>query len=359
MSIRQAIRLSVLELAGNLLPGSQCTLHPLCPCGYTRVVHPAGSAASDSGRSAAVPAPHVPRRRRRRHSTIEPSDGEDEDEGMGDLFGGDDDSSSEHGSESSEGVSLGDLFDEDYAQTATAPATATAISPAVKVKSAPACAEQGKLPPQPLMCTLVPCANPLPMTPHSLEQLSPLEERGVLVLACLVACQLKYAVNLNEWHRRTQAAALSCTPCQLGPAPPGRLLAGLPLFVGCLWVCICQVHCRGPHRPRRLWHPGGCVGCPHRLPRQAPAGAGPQRAAVWRRRLRGRGRCDCSRRHGEGPVLAMVRCAFATAAREDSTPFPCVVAATARTPVLYRSQCSLLSLWYSCSMANAADISPL
>lgn len=118
------------------------TLHPLCPCGYTptRVVHPAGSAASDGGRSAAAPAPHVSRIRRRRHSTIEPSDGEEE-EGMGDLFGGDDDSSSEHGSESSEGVSLGDLFDEDYAQTATAPAAATAISPAVKVSPALVCAE--------------------------------------------------------------------------------------------------------------------------------------------------------------------------------------------------------------------------
>ena len=155
-------------------------MHPLCPCGYApaRVVQSAGSAASDSGRSAAAPAPHVPRIRRRRHSTIEPSDGEEEDEGMGDLFGGDDDSSSEHGSESSEGVSLGDLFDEDYAQTATAPATATAISPAVKVKSAPACAEQGKLPPPPLMCTLVPCANPLPMPPHSLVNSCPLWRSG-------------------------------------------------------------------------------------------------------------------------------------------------------------------------------------
>ena len=139
---------------------------------------------------------------------------------MGDLFGGDDDSSSEHGSESSDVVGLGDLFDDDYAHTTTAPAAATAISPAVKVSSAHACAEQGKRPPQQLMYPLVSGAIPSPMAPHSLEQLSPLEERGVLVLACLVACQLKYAVNLNELHCRTQTAAWSCSPSFLRVTPP-------------------------------------------------------------------------------------------------------------------------------------------
>jgi hypothetical protein len=97
---------------------------------------------------------------------------------MGDLFGGDDDSSSEHGSESSDVVGLGDLFDEDYAQTATAPAAATAISPAVKVSSALVCAKLAKLSPQPRMRTLVPGAIPLPMPPHSLVNSCPLWRSG-------------------------------------------------------------------------------------------------------------------------------------------------------------------------------------